>query len=98
MTVCTIQRMSTTSSNTSRRTSSRAAANLDVRLGRKAQVATTRLAGSDWSSARSYLCNGDAGDREQATDNQLGGHAVAKEQHARNQGEHWQQQAERCDA
>src|SRR5207253_11274356 len=62
------------------------------------EVATKRLPGSNWSSARSYLCNGDAGDREQPTDNQLWGHAVAKEQHARNQGEHRKQQTEGCDA
>src|ERR1700740_1072312 len=49
---------------------------------------------SNWWSARSCLCNCDAGDREQPTDNQLRGHAVAKEQHARNQGEHGKQQAE----
>jgi hypothetical protein len=61
------------------------------------EVATTRLPVSNWSSARSYLCNGDAGDREQPTDNQLWGHTVAKEQHARNQGEHRKQQAW-CDA
>jgi hypothetical protein len=62
------------------------------------EVATTRLPVSNWSSGRSYLCNGDAGDREQPTDNQLWGHTVAKEQHARNQGEHRKQQAEWCDA
>jgi len=50
------------------------------------------------SSGRSYLCNGDAGDREQPTDNQLWGHTVAKEQRARNHGEHRKQQAEWCDA
>jgi hypothetical protein len=61
------------------------------------EVATTRLPVSNWSSGRSYLCNGDAGDREQPTDNQLWGHTVAKEQHARNQGEHRKQQAW-CDA
>ena len=55
------------------------------------EVATTRLPGSNWSSGRSYLCNGDPGDREQPTDNQLWGHTVAKEQHARNQGEHRKQ-------
>ncbi len=53
-----------------------------VRFVPNPEVATTRLPGSNWSSARSYLCNGDAGDREQPTDNQLWGHAVAKEQHA----------------
>src|SRR5437868_2509615 len=62
------------------------------------QFATTRLPGSNWSSVRSYLCNGDAEDREQPTDNQLWGHAVAKEQHARNQSEHRKQQTEGCDA
>src|ERR1700752_5324025 len=61
-------------------------------------VATTRVPGSIWSSARSYLCNGNARDREQPTNNQVWGHAVAKEQHARNQGEHWKQQTEGCDA
>ena len=59
---------------------------------------TTRLLSSNWSSARSYLCNGDAGDREQPTDNQFWGHTLAKEHHARNQGEHRKQQAEWCDA
>src|SRR5258708_20070787 len=62
------------------------------------EVATTRLLSSNWSSERSYLCNGDPGDREQPTDKQLWGHTVAKEQHARNQGKHRKQQAERCDA
>jgi hypothetical protein len=52
------------------------------RKGPNSEVATTRLLSSNWSSARSYLCNGDAGDREQPTDNQLWGHTVAKEQHA----------------
>src|SRR5229473_2447137 len=70
----------------------------DVRNGPNPEVATTRLLSSNWSSGRSYLCNGDAGDREQPTDNQLWGHPVAKEQHARNQGEHRKQQAEWCDA
>src|SRR4029077_10781698 len=64
----------------------------------KAEVATTRILSSNCSSGRSYLCNGDAGDREQPTDNQLWGHTVVKEQYARNQGEHWKQQAEWCDA
>src|SRR5882672_12432300 len=68
------------------------------RDGPNPEVATTRLPGSNWSSARSYLRNGDAGYREQPTDNQLWGHAVAKEQHARNQGEHRKQQTEGCDA
>src|SRR5229473_3285990 len=70
----------------------------DVRNGPNPEVATTRLLSSNWSSGRSYLCNGDAGDREQPTDNQLWSHTVAKEQHARNQGEHRKQQAEWCDA
>src|SRR5262245_65497967 len=70
----------------------------DVRFGPKAEVGTTRLPGSNWSSDRSYLCNGDAGDREQPTNNQLWGHMVAKEQHARNHCEHRKQQAEWCDA
>src|SRR5262249_9829341 len=62
------------------------------------EVGTTRLPGSNWSSGRPYLCNGDAKDREQPTDNQLWGHMVAKEQHARNYGEHRKQQAKWCDA
>ena len=62
--------------------------------GQTRSVAATRLPCSNRSRARSYLCNGDAGDREQSADNQLGGHAVAKEQHARYQGEHRKQQAE----
>src|SRR5262245_61484376 len=49
-------------------------------------------------NGRAYFCNGDAGDCEQPTENQLWGHAVAKEQHARNQGEHRKQQTEGCDA
>src|SRR5438105_6337683 len=65
-----------------------------VRFVPNPEVTTTRLPGSNWSSARSYLCNGNAGDREQPTENQFWGHAVAKEQHARNQGEHRKQQAE----
>jgi hypothetical protein len=69
-----------------------------LRFVPNSEVATTRLSISNWSSGRSYLCNGDAGDREQPTDNQLWGHTVAKEQHARNQGEHRKQQAEWCDA
>src|SRR5712664_459106 len=69
-------------------------AELLVRGVPDSEVVTTRLLGSNWSSGRSYLCNGDAGDREQPTDNQLWGHTVAKEQHARNQGEHRKQQAE----
>src|SRR3954471_7289342 len=69
-----------------------------VRKEPNSKVATTRLLSSNWSSARSYLCNGDAGDREQPTDNQLWGHTVAKEQHARNQGEHRKQQAVWCNA
>jgi hypothetical protein len=72
-----------------------------MRLGRdvpNSAVATTRVPGSIQSSARSYLCNGNARDREQPTNNQVWGHAVAKEQHARNQGEHRKQQTEGCDA
>src|ERR1700691_5983483 len=62
------------------------------------EVATTRLPGSNWANARAYLCNGDATDREQPIDHQLRRHAISKEQHARNQGEHWKQQAEGSDA
>src|SRR5262249_32960086 len=69
-----------------------------VRFGPNPEVGTTRLPGSNWSSDRSYLCYGDAGDREQPTNNQLWGHMVAKEQHARNHGEHRKQQAEWCTA
>jgi hypothetical protein len=47
----------------------------------------TRFPDSNWSSARSHLRNGHAGDGEQPTDNRLWGHVVAKEQDARNQGE-----------
>src|SRR5215467_3756690 len=70
----------------------------DVAEVPNSEVGTTRLPGLNWSSARSYLCNGDAGDREQPTNNQLWGDMVAKEQHARNHGEHRKQQAEWCDA
>jgi len=41
------------------------------RDGPNSEVATTRLLSSNWSSGRSYLCDGDAGDREQPTNNQL---------------------------
>src|SRR6476620_3280566 len=68
------------------------------RTSRRSAGPPRATSGSNWSSARSYLCNGDAGDREQPSDNQLGGHAVAKEQHARNQGEHRKQQTEGCDS
>src|SRR5262249_55771864 len=70
----------------------------EVRVGPNPEVGTTRLPGSNWSSARSYLCNGDTGDCEQPTNNQPWGDMVAKEQHARNHGEHRKQQAEWCDA
>src|SRR5262249_38155844 len=68
------------------------------RIRANSEAATARLPNSSRSGARSYLCNGDAGDREQPTDYQLWGHTVPKEQHARNQGEHRKQQAEWCDA
>src|SRR5262245_48482568 len=48
-------------------------ANSYVRFGPNPEVGTTRLPGSNWSSDRSYLCDGDAGDREQPTNNQLWG-------------------------
>ncbi len=66
--------------------------------GSRQEVAETPPPGSNWPCARPQLCHGDAGDREQPTDNQPRGHAVAKEQHARHQGEHRKQQTERRDA
>src|SRR5713226_4215878 len=69
-----------------------------VRVGPAPEVATTRLPGSNRPRARSDLRQGDAGDREQPTGNQLWGHALAKKQYARQQGEHRKQQTEGCDA
>src|SRR5262245_47989239 len=46
-------------------------ANSYVRFGPNPEVGTTRLPGSNWSSDRSYLCNGDAGDRSEEHTSEL---------------------------
>src|SRR5581483_371727 len=78
--------------NPARITSTRA------KTGSRQEVAETPPPVSNWPCARPQLYHGDAGDREQPADNQFWGHAVAKEQHARYQGEHRKQQTERRDA